>query len=181
MATKNSLHRLIDELPESELAAAERFLHYLRATADPVLRALLKAPPDNEPETEEERQTAQEAREELARGRCGRWRRCGEIWGGEQDSRLHHQAATAPTLSPCELDSSPSSTWGVSATNLLTSRWDRTMPTNARNARASRASADEGGARHAKTRPEWNAALGLVVPRQYEYRAWVPTGRRWAL
>jgi hypothetical protein len=68
MATKNSLHRLIDELPESELAAAERFLHYLRATADPVLRALLKAPPDNEPETEEERQTAQEAREELARG-----------------------------------------------------------------------------------------------------------------
>jgi hypothetical protein len=48
MSARDSLHRLIDELPESELAAAERFLHYLRATADPVLRALLEAPPDDE-------------------------------------------------------------------------------------------------------------------------------------
>ena len=39
MSARDSLHRLIDELPESELAAAERFLHYLRATTDPVLRA----------------------------------------------------------------------------------------------------------------------------------------------
>ena len=59
---------MIDELPESELAAAERFLHYLRATADPVLRALLEAPLDDEPETDEERQAVHEAREELARG-----------------------------------------------------------------------------------------------------------------
>jgi hypothetical protein len=44
MPTRDSLHRLIDELPESELAAAARFLHYLRATTDPVLRALLDAP-----------------------------------------------------------------------------------------------------------------------------------------
>jgi hypothetical protein len=68
MTTRDRLHRLIDELPESELTAAERFLYYLRATADPVLRALLEAPPDNEPETEKERQAVQEAREELARG-----------------------------------------------------------------------------------------------------------------
>lgn len=68
MSTKDSLHRLIDELPESELVAAERFLHYLRATADPVLRALLEAPPDDEPETEKERLAVHEAREELARG-----------------------------------------------------------------------------------------------------------------
>ena len=68
MSTRDSLHRLIDELPESELAAAERFLHYLRSTADPVLRALLEAPPDDEPETAEERQAVHEAREELARG-----------------------------------------------------------------------------------------------------------------
>jgi hypothetical protein len=66
--TRDTLHRLIDELPESELAAAERFLHYLRATADPVLRALLEAPPDDEPETDEERRAVQEAREDLARG-----------------------------------------------------------------------------------------------------------------
>jgi hypothetical protein len=68
MSARDSLHRLIDKLPESELAAAERFLHYLRATTDPMLRALLEAPPDDEPETEEERRLVHEAREELARG-----------------------------------------------------------------------------------------------------------------
>ena len=68
MPTRDSLHRLIDELPESELAAAARFLHYLRATADPVLRALLEAPLDDEPETEEERRLVHEARDELAQG-----------------------------------------------------------------------------------------------------------------
>ena len=67
MSTRDRLHRLIDELPESELTTAERFLHYLCATADPVLRALLEAPLDDEPETDEERQDVQEAREELAR------------------------------------------------------------------------------------------------------------------
>jgi hypothetical protein len=68
MPTRDTLHRLIDEPPESELTTAERFLNYLRATADPVLRALLEAPPDDEPETEEERRAVQEAREELVRG-----------------------------------------------------------------------------------------------------------------
>ena len=42
-------------------------MHYLRATADPVLRALLEALLDDEPETEEERRAVQEVREELAR------------------------------------------------------------------------------------------------------------------
>jgi hypothetical protein len=59
--------RQLDELPESELIAAERFLTYLRATTDPVLRALLDTPTDDEPETEEEQGAVQEAREELAR------------------------------------------------------------------------------------------------------------------
>lgn len=68
MPTRDSLHRLIDALPESELAAAERFLRYLRATTDPVLRGLLDAPLDDEPETEEERQAVQEARDELVQG-----------------------------------------------------------------------------------------------------------------
>jgi hypothetical protein len=65
---RDTLHRLVDALPESELAVAERFLNYLRATADPVLRALLEAPLDDEPETDEERRAVHEAREELARG-----------------------------------------------------------------------------------------------------------------
>jgi hypothetical protein len=68
VCARDSLHRLIDELPESELAAAERFLNYIRATADPVLKALLEAPLDDEPETEGERQLVHEVREELARG-----------------------------------------------------------------------------------------------------------------
>jgi len=69
MPTRDTLHRLIDELPESELEAAERFLQYLRTTADPVLRALFGAPLDEEPETEEERWLVQEARDELAQGK----------------------------------------------------------------------------------------------------------------
>jgi hypothetical protein len=68
MSARDSLHRLIDELPESELTTAECFLHYLRATADPVLKALLEAPIDDEPETEEEHRLVHEAREELTLG-----------------------------------------------------------------------------------------------------------------
>jgi hypothetical protein len=75
MPTRDTLHQLIDELPASELTATERFLHYLRVTADPVLRALLEAPLDAEPETEEERRAVQEAREELARGEVQEVRR----------------------------------------------------------------------------------------------------------
>jgi hypothetical protein len=68
MTTKATLHQIIEALPESELVAAGRFLSYLRDMADPVCRPLLTAPWDNEPETEDERQAVQEARNELARG-----------------------------------------------------------------------------------------------------------------
>ena len=82
MAPKATLHQLIEELPESELMTAERFLAYLRDMADPVRRALLTAPWDDEPETEEERQAVQEAREELARGEtipdADLWQRLGQ-------------------------------------------------------------------------------------------------------
>jgi hypothetical protein len=81
MSDKATLHQLIEELPDSELVAAERFLAYLRDMADPVRRALLTAPWDDEPETEEERQAVQEAREQLARGEtipdADLWRRLG--------------------------------------------------------------------------------------------------------
>ena len=68
MITKATLHQIIEELPESELVAARRFLAYLRDTVEPVRWALLTAPWDDEPETEDERQAVQEARNELARG-----------------------------------------------------------------------------------------------------------------
>lgn len=70
MTLKEKLHRLIDDLPPSELAAAERFLEYLRDRGtDPVLRALESAPEDDEPETPEEAAAVQEAREDLMAGR----------------------------------------------------------------------------------------------------------------
>ena len=67
-ATKKDLKSLIDLLPDSELQAARRFLEYLRDTGDPVLRAFLEAPEDDEPETEEERAAVAEAYEAIARG-----------------------------------------------------------------------------------------------------------------
>lgn len=67
MATRETLHRLVDELPESAWNEAERYLRGLQ-TDDPVLRALLTAPQDDEPESEKERALVQEARDEVARG-----------------------------------------------------------------------------------------------------------------
>jgi hypothetical protein len=66
---KERLHRLVDELPDSELHAAARYLEYLRSMGgDPLLRTLMEAPLDDEPETDEERAAVAEAREALARG-----------------------------------------------------------------------------------------------------------------
>jgi hypothetical protein len=52
--------------------------------ADPVRRALLTAPWDDEPEPEEERQAIQEARRELARGEtipeADLWQRLGQMY-----------------------------------------------------------------------------------------------------
>ncbi len=58
----------IEGLPESELAAVERFIAFVRWQADPVKAALDNAPIDDEPETEEEAAGAAEAWEEYRRG-----------------------------------------------------------------------------------------------------------------
>ena len=66
---REELHELVNALPESELKTAVRYLRYLRAIGtDPVLRALLEAPIDDEPETPEEATAVAEAREAIARG-----------------------------------------------------------------------------------------------------------------
>ncbi len=67
MPTRDSLHQLIDSLPDELLGEAERYLMTLQ-TDDPVLRALLLAPYDDEPETDEEHEGVLEARAEAARG-----------------------------------------------------------------------------------------------------------------
>jgi hypothetical protein len=81
MTDKTTLHQLDEELPESEWLMAQRFLAYRRDMADPVRRALLTAPWDDEPETDEERQAVQEAHEELAQGKtiadAALWQRLG--------------------------------------------------------------------------------------------------------
>ena len=62
-------HQLIDRLPETQLSA---MVALLEAIVDPVAAALRDAPFDDEPETEEEKQAAAEARDWLTRrgGKC---------------------------------------------------------------------------------------------------------------
>jgi hypothetical protein len=67
MCSRATWHRLVDSLPEEDLTTAGRLLVGLTATADAVERALLLAPPDDEPDTEEDGGLI-EARRELARG-----------------------------------------------------------------------------------------------------------------
>jgi hypothetical protein len=43
VTTKEDLRYLVDQLPDSEIHAARRFLEYLRDTGNPVLRAFLDA------------------------------------------------------------------------------------------------------------------------------------------
>jgi hypothetical protein len=62
------LHRLVDSLREEDLTTAGRLLVGLTATADAVERALLLAPFDDEPDTDDENGGLAEARRELARG-----------------------------------------------------------------------------------------------------------------
>jgi len=69
MTTRETLRKMVDLLPESEWEAARRVLEERLAKHDPVLRAFLNAPEDDEPETEEERAAVEEAYEELKSGR----------------------------------------------------------------------------------------------------------------
>jgi hypothetical protein len=68
MSSRTHLHQLVDELPDSEVTAAERFLEYLTAAQDPFLRALASAPLDEEPESQEDRTAVDEGREALGQG-----------------------------------------------------------------------------------------------------------------
>ena len=68
MATKEDLYKLVSKLPDSELDAAKRYLEYLRNPGDPVLRALLEAPGDDEPLSKDEEQAINEAKEEFKQG-----------------------------------------------------------------------------------------------------------------
>jgi hypothetical protein len=68
VSPRDALHQQIDALPEEDLPIAERLLAGLRATADPVARALVMAPVDDEPDDDDFDGGLTEAREEAARG-----------------------------------------------------------------------------------------------------------------
>jgi len=61
MTSRDSLHRLVDDLPETEIVRAERLLEVLKETAAPPLYTLENAPEDDEPETAEEAEAVAEA------------------------------------------------------------------------------------------------------------------------
>lgn len=66
--SRDDLHRLVDQIPDSELSAAQRYLEYLR-DVDPVRKALKAAPVDDEMETEEEAEAVKEAEADIRAGR----------------------------------------------------------------------------------------------------------------
>lgn len=63
MTSRAELHELVDMLPEGELESAQRILRAL--PDDPVVRALLTAPIDDEPVTDDERGLLDKARESM--------------------------------------------------------------------------------------------------------------------
>ena len=65
--TRDALYQLVDELPDDAMDAAAEYLAALRD--DPLLRRLLSAPWDDEPETEAERIAAQGAEDDFRAGR----------------------------------------------------------------------------------------------------------------
>jgi hypothetical protein len=67
VTTRAALHHLVDELPECLWSEAERYLRGL-TTDDPVLRALLLAPPEDEELDPEEIRALETARAKRARG-----------------------------------------------------------------------------------------------------------------
>jgi hypothetical protein len=65
MIARDELHTILDSIPEDRLSAAREAL---AALADPVLLALLSAPEDDEPLTDEDLEALAEARAERERG-----------------------------------------------------------------------------------------------------------------
>lgn len=64
---RETLHDLVDRIPEGELPAAQRFLEYLAFAA--AYRAALSAPTDDEPVTESDGAAIVRARDEVRAGK----------------------------------------------------------------------------------------------------------------
>jgi len=66
---REDVRKLVDDVPEAELHAAARYLQYLRDREDPLVRALMDAPEEDEPISDEERAAIEEGMEDLRAGR----------------------------------------------------------------------------------------------------------------
>jgi len=65
---KERRYRLVDRIPEEEVHAAERYLEYLAEHGDPFIRALMTAPDEDEPLSDEDGEALEEGRRALAEG-----------------------------------------------------------------------------------------------------------------
>lgn len=72
MQTREALHQLVDELPDSEVSRASKVLQALLEAVGEggPLYTVDTAPEDDEPETSEERAGAEEALREIREGRA---------------------------------------------------------------------------------------------------------------
>lgn len=64
---RETLHQLIERIPEPELLAAQRYLEYL--ASHPAYRAVLSAPIDDEPVTQGDKDAIARAQRDIAEGR----------------------------------------------------------------------------------------------------------------
>ena len=65
--SRESLHELINRIPESDLNAAERYLEYL--ASNPAIRTAMSAVVDDEPATEGDTAAIRRALDDLRAGR----------------------------------------------------------------------------------------------------------------
>lgn len=71
---KEVLHQLVDELPESDITAAERYLSYLIAESKRrFIEALNNAPKDDEPLCEQEELALESSKKALEKGQAKPW------------------------------------------------------------------------------------------------------------
>lgn len=69
MSLRGALHKLVDDLPDEELLTATRVLEALRATTEPVPRALSAAPDDDQADDDDFDAGLSEARREAQEGK----------------------------------------------------------------------------------------------------------------
>ena len=67
MTNREKLHRLVDELSEAELTPTLRLVETQRH--DPLLKAVARAPEDDEPWTDDDEAAVAESRADVAAGR----------------------------------------------------------------------------------------------------------------